>query len=358
MRSYVPATLNLKSPIHTDVLVIGAGPGGLACAKLLAEHGRQVIVLERHKAIGAKVCAGGITWDGLIKIVPEQLIERSFCEQYVFSNLQRTVVREKNPIISTVNRKVLGQWMAKQAVEAGADLIADCRVVSIDGLQVTSKTSSGKQRTFTCRHLVGADGANSMVRRSLGVPTEQVGPGINYQLAGSAERMEWHLNTRHFGYGYGWIFPHKETVSIGAYGPRGNMSGRQLKENLIRWAAARGYDLQHESCQAAVINYDYRGHAFGSIWLVGDAAGLASGLTGEGIYPAIVSGETVARSIIDPDSPDETIGKMLRKQRLHHRVINLSARHPAFCSLIMESLIMMLRCRVVNFHTLEMATVT
>ena len=348
--------MSSQPSIHTDILIIGAGPGGLACAKVLAEHGRRVILLERHEEIGAKVCAGGITWDGLINIVPEQLIERSFCEQYVFSNLQKTVVREKNPIIATVNRKTLGQWMARQAVEAGVEIITGTRVSAIDDHRVTARTSTGAQTTFTCSHLIGADGANSMVRRSLGIPAELVGPGINYQIAGSAERMEWHLNTKHFGYGYGWIFPHKETISIGAYGPRGNMSGKLLKKNLLHWALKQGYDLAHEPCQAALINYDYQGHSFGSTWLVGDAAGLASGLTGEGIYPAIVSGETVARAIINPDRPDTAILDMVNKQRLHHRVINLSARHPALCSLIMEALIVMLRVKVVNFHTLEMAT--
>ncbi len=350
--------MNFKSTLHTDVLVIGAGPAGLACARVLAEHGRRVLVLERHRKIGAKVCAGGITWDGLIGVVPEELIERSFCEQYVFSNRQRVVVREKNPIIATINRKTLGQWMAGQAADAGVEIVTDSRVTFIDGLHVVACSSNGEQQTIICNHLVGADGANSIVRRSLGIPIEQVGPGINYQIPGSVDRMEWHLSTKHFGYGYGWIFPHKNTVSIGAYGPQGNMPGKQLKENLVCWATLQGYDLRNTPCQAAVISYDYRGHRFGSTWLVGDAAGLASGLTGEGIYPAIVSGETVARTIIDPDSPDTVIADMVNKQRLHHRVITLSARHPAMCSLIMETLIVMLRLKVVNFHTLEMATAT
>lgn len=341
--------------IQTDILIIGAGPGGLACAKLLAEHGREVTVLERQKEIGAKVCAGGITWDGLIRLVPEELIERSFCEQYVYSNLQNVLVREKNPIIATINRKTLGNWMAQQAIQAGAKLVTGNRVSEINGRRVTVRNLSGETKTYSCSQLVGADGSASMVRRSLGIPAEQLGPGINYQLAGSVKKMEWHLNSKSFGYGYGWIFPHKETVSIGAYGPRGNMSGSLLKKNLIRWASARGHNLLGEQCRAALINYDYRGYSFGSTWLVGDAAGLASGLTGEGIYPAIVSGETVARKIIDPDSADDAITDMVKKQQLHHKVINLSAKSPAFCSLIMEMLILMLRVKFINFHTLEMA---
>ncbi len=342
--------------LQTDILIVGAGPGGLACAKLLAENGRKVLVVERNKTIGSKVCAGGITWDGLINHVPERLIERGFKKQYIFSNAQKIVIREKNPIIATINRKTLGRWMAEQAVRAGAEIITNSRVSAVNGLRITLHSNQLQSREITCTHLVGADGAASLVRRSLNIPVRNIGPGITYQVNGSREQMEWHLNGRAFGYGYGWVFPHRDTFSIGAYSPQGNMGAQELKKNLIRWAAERGYDLQQEQCRAAMINYDYRGYEFENRWLVGDAAGLASGLTGEGIYPAIVSGETVARRILDPAASDAAIRGMVKKQQMHHRVIKLSARHPAFSFMLMEVLIMLLRLRVVPFRSLEMTS--
>ena len=57
-----------------SVIIIGAGPGGLACARLLAEQGMDVLVLERKSIVGPKVCGGGITWDGLLGRVPMNLI--------------------------------------------------------------------------------------------------------------------------------------------------------------------------------------------------------------------------------------------------------------------------------------------
>ncbi len=345
-----------SSSVHTDVLIIGAGPGGLACAKVLAQSGRQVMVVERKKCVGPKVCAGGITWDGLINIVPKHLIERTFNRQHIVTRHQQIVVQEKDPIIATINRETLGQWMAEQAIAAGATLLTATRVTGIDQHQVRVCNANGKIQAITCAHLVGADGAQSMVRRSLGIATKRIGPGINYQIPGRAKKMEWHLNTNDFGYGYGWIFPHKNTVSIGTYGPAGNMPALTLKKKLITWATRQGYNLENQSCQAAMINYDYQGYSFDKTWLVGDAAGLASGLTGEGIHPAIVSGETVARKILDPSANDSPITEMVIKQLMHHRVINLSARHPAVCSLLMESLVFMLRLGVVNFQALEMTT--
>ena len=71
-----------------SVVIVGAGPGGLACARLLAEHGLDVLVLERKNVIGPKVCGGGITWDGLIKRVPKRLIDGVFPSQHIKSNYQ------------------------------------------------------------------------------------------------------------------------------------------------------------------------------------------------------------------------------------------------------------------------------
>ncbi|MGR0482992.1 MAG: NAD(P)/FAD-dependent oxidoreductase [Candidatus Electronema sp. V4] len=343
------------SSISTDILIIGAGPAGLACAKILAEQGRKVLVLERRQEIGPKVCAGGITWDGLLRLVPEELIEGCFREQHIFTPCQQTVVREPEPIIATISRRTLGQWMAKQAAEAGAEIITETKVTALDGLRVTA-VSGGISKTFTCSHLVGADGANSLVRRSLGLPAEERGTGINFQVPQQIyERMEWHLSARAFGCGYAWIFPHKDSVSVGAYSPQADMSAGRLKRNFLKWAAGRGFQLDELACQAALVNYDYRGYSFGPVWLAGDAAGLASGLTGEGIYPAVISGETVARRILDPNSDQSGLNAVLRRQAQHRRVISLSARHPSCSFVLMELLLLLLRWKLISFHALEMA---
>jgi len=341
--------------IQCDVLIVGAGPGGLACATKLASKNFQVVVVERKKEIGPKVCAGGITWDGLIRRVPERLIEKSFSDQYITSNWQQIKVSERNPIIATINRSKLGQWMSTEAEGYGAKIINDTRVTNIQFGEATIESSANKKQKIQYNHLVGADGSSSFVRKYLNIPTEKIGIGINYQLATQAEKMQWHLNSRVFGYGYGWIFPHSRDVSIGAYSPRGNISPATLKKRLIGWAADQGYNLKREHGKAALINYDYRGFQFGKTWLVGDAAGLASGLTGEGIFPAIISGEIVAEKIADPTFSTNMLDKMIRKQKLHQSIINFAKKNGLFCSFLMESLVLLLRLKIINFHILEMA---
>jgi len=340
---------------NPDIVIIGAGPGGLACAKHLAEHGQEVLVLERKTTIGPKVCAGGITWSGLLRHVPEALIERAFPKQHVISNLQRIEVVADKPIVATVNREKLGQWMAQAARNSGATIETGIQVKEINKSYIIACDQHKKLIKIPFKHLVGADGASSMVRRFLGIPTEKMAIGINYQIPGRCKEMEWHLNTRMFGSGYGWIFPHRETISIGAYGDQHNMNAAKLKKQLLAWAAQQGYDLAREQPRAALVNYDFQGFAFQNFWLVGDAAGLASGLTGEGIYPAIVSGEAVARKIIDPVYPADEIKVMAKKQKQHQKVIRIASRHPLLCSLLMEWLVFLLRIKLLDFHALEMA---
>ena len=339
----------------TEILIIGGGPGGLACATLLARHGAKVILAERKAVIGPKVCAGGITWGGLIKHVPPTLIEREFPEQHVVTPWQRMAVVEKNPIIATISRERLGQWMAEEARTAGVTVLAGTRALGLEKNRAILESVGGGRIAISFDHLVGADGSSSLVRRFLGLPTSAMGIGLNCMLPGRHPRMEWHLHPGRFGSGYGWIFPHGEAISIGAYGEVNNLSAPVLKQRLLAWATKQGLGLDPDAIRAGLVNFDYRGTRFDRTWLVGDAAGLASGLTGEGIYPALVSGQAVARTIIDPDYPASELAGLVKKQRQHRQMVTLAGRNRHLCRLLMEAMALLLRLKIVDFHSLEMA---
>jgi len=334
---------------HT--VIVGAGPGGLACATLLAQAGREVLVLERNQRVGPKVCAGGITWSGLKQRLPESLLQRSFPDQHLVTPFQKKVISAALPLVSTVNREELGQWQLKEALAAGVRVRTGARVGRIgeNSLEV-----QGEEIAFS--HLVGADGSSSLVRQHLGLATSEVGVGINVFIAGDFPRMEWHLDDRLFNNGYAWIFPHRGCASIGAYAPRHSLRPLELRKNFLLWAAKHGINPRAARLQAGLINYDYRGWRFGNRFLVGDAAGLASALTGEGIFPAIVSGEEAARAILDPGYPAPKMARLLARHRRHLQVVRLTGASRLGCRLTTEALVLGLRTGLIDFSALEMAS--
>lgn len=339
-----------------DVIIVGAGPGGLACAEITASAGLKTLVLERKKVIGKKVCAGGVTWNGLVKKVPISLSERQFATQHIFTRHQQIIVVAPTPIIATVNREKLGQEMGRKAMQAGADIRLGCQVTAINGNTLTFLTVSTKKvQQLRFSFLVGADGSSSLVRRHLGIPVRNIGIGINYQLSGNYPDMAWHLDSALFKSGYAWVFPHGETVSVGAYVDARVMQAKKLQESLLRWAKKSGYPLSTHKGEAGRINFDYRGFRFKNIFLIGDAAGLASGLTGEGIYPAIISGEEVARCIVHPGFNPVDLQKMIKNHTRHRRLVSLLGKNNLLATFLAEMITLGLEKKIFNFTAAEMA---
>ena len=299
-----------------DVIIIGAGPAGLQCAKTLAGSRKNVLLVEKNKIIGPKVCAGGLTRKCFNYLqLPDHLVERTYQKIIFQTPFNKTALQFGENFLYTVDRKNLGQWQLEKL--HSAENIEIKTGSAVTEFKKNHITVNGSEK-IGYKYLVGADGSNSSVRRFLGVKTKLTGIAFQYIIPGKKFKdIQIFLNSRLFGAWYAWIFPYKNSASIG-YGcfPM-IISPKKAKENFFHWIKSRKIDLSQGEYQAAAINCDYRGHKFGNIFLAGDAAGLASGLTGEGIYQALVSGEEIAKLILNPSYKCEGIKKARAEIRIH-----------------------------------------
>lgn len=152
-----------------DVVIVGAGPAGLACAKKLSEAGRKVLLLEQNSEIGPKVCAGGLIKDNLgDSKIPEDLFEYKFKDIFISNGSKEQLLSASDDLIYMIDRKELGQWQFRK--------ISEDKNITI---KINSRVSEISQNFVIVngiekigfKYLVGSDGSSSLVRRFLGIKT-------------------------------------------------------------------------------------------------------------------------------------------------------------------------------------------
>jgi geranylgeranyl reductase len=121
--------------------------------------------------------------------------------------------------------------------------------------------------------------------------------------------------------GYFWVFPHCDYTSIGAVASKRRVRPSALRHYLERRISGLGVELESTPFEGATLEVAFRGfHFAGQVHLAGDAAGVASSLTAEGIYAALLTGEEVARGILHPGYAAERTRNWLRVKRRHDRL--------------------------------------
>jgi len=256
-------------------VIVGAGPGGLRCAKTLAENNEDFILLEGKPDIENKICTGlwGLTEKTNYMNLPDKVFEKKFRRILCITSHRRVELKTKAPFIATLNRKRLSEWMHKEAKKTGANISFGSSVTNIGR---DYAVSNGKKIGF--KYLVGADGSYSFVRKSMDIG-QDVGIGIQYWVEKEYDDLEVYFDYKKFGPWYGWIAPHKRITSIGTGGDPKSININRMKMNLEKWCIQNGHDISKARFESAPISNDYKGFRFGNRFLVGDAAGLASGFT-------------------------------------------------------------------------------
>lgn len=306
-----------------DVIIVGAGPAGLSCAEVLSKNGKSILVLEKNNEVGPKICAGGLT----AKVEKEKFLSLQDVDKIFYSiklHFSKTCKKlvGPNPLVTTIDRGKLGKIMLGKAIKNRAEIKTGTKVKEI---KENSIVANGQEIKYD--YLVGADGSNSIVRRFLGVRTEKIFITLQYTIPQDIqkfEEMEYLFDSKILN-GYFWIFPHKDYTIVGcAYHPKTVQNPFfNLKNAFEKWLKNRQIKTDGLKLESFPINFDYQGYQFDNKFLIGDAGGFASGLTGEGIYFAMISGREVAKKIINPRYDCLEISKILKTKKNHENLFRI-----------------------------------
>ncbi len=315
----------MPSNLAFDVIVVGAGPGGLSCASQLASSGFSILVLEKNADVGRKICSGEIS----SKVLPgvEFKGAQEWAAVVVGTERCKTTVQYSRPFLKTVGRYELESYL-KGKCDNRTEVHFSEPVLNIGPDYVI--TSKGK---YAYRYLVGADGSFSKVREFLGLPTEHVvGWAYHYLVDKPAEEFRVYWLPRIFPRGYGYLMSKSRGQTMIGGAMAGGEIHKKLAPRVKGWVAKEfGIDVKSIKSEGMKGNADYRGWKFSSnagdsgnsenVFLVGDAAGLLNPVTTEGIYYAVKSGEGVAKFIRgqkDEKTLRESV-QIMQKLELTHR---------------------------------------
>jgi geranylgeranyl reductase family protein len=346
-----------------DLTVVGGGPAGATCARRAADAGLDVLLLEKAHHPREKPCGGALGPQTIqnLDLDISSVIERTFNAAVVCTpSGKKVTLTSKGLVGHIVTRSEFDSYLLEKAADAGVDVVQGAEMVGLEqlrsGIRVLAVGDSYKSHL-----LVGADGVNGIVARELGIRTkwtpEQVALCMTANVPMSSNDVESVMSTYgvdsspaiefYFGlvsWGYGWLFPKRAGFNIGI-GCRVDKQ-KNLHQIWERFVALIEREKGIELDVSEKVSYRVPlGDKLGSCiarrsMLVGDAAGLVSPLTGEGISYAIQSGKLAAKiasetvktksplHVVEYDNQlKKTIGRELSDTRWIAGILHKSHKH-------------------------------
>jgi geranylgeranyl reductase family protein len=320
---------------HFDVLIVGAGPAGSFAAERLAKGGARVALFDGRPEGEPKACGGGVTAKAL-KAWPHLLnaVGRTVNDLEMYSPSGKRLHMKLDEPFAIYSRIAFDSYLRDRARDAGAEVVFE--KITAKGISRTGKDEgvwklrSASSGGWSGKMLVGADGANSAIAKKLVGPLPpaemEVAFGYRAPLPACSEAATVVAFLPRWD-GYAWAFPRPDHISFGiatsqitfdheelepllwdfiiryyedrlGKTPLSKMSGANLESGKAKFGGRiEQYAARIPKLREVTLASRRTGT---SEWaLLGDAAGFADAVTGEGIYYALRSAELFAAAYAD-----------------------------------------------------------
>ncbi|HMO47532.1 MAG TPA: FAD-dependent monooxygenase [Rubrivivax sp.] len=322
-------------PDSCDVLVVGAGPAGSACAQMLVRAGLHTVLVDQHDFPRDKTCGDGLIPDAHAALrrlgVYDEVMAQAQAAQHVACIGPRGGRVDVPGSVAVLPRKVLDHILVRAAQRAGALLHTPWRFEAplLDGQGEGGRVigarlkSDGRHHELRARWVVLATGAPPQAMIAAGLNQRRTPTGIalrgyvkNEALVGRIRALEivWHKRLKH---GYGWIFPCAGGVfNIGVgladcFNLAGSTRLRMQDVNLRQvfeafceiYAPARelmagGTPLGELKGAPLRCSLDGADYSRAGLLATGEAIGSTYDFSGEGIGKAMQTGMLAAAAIV------------------------------------------------------------
>jgi digeranylgeranylglycerophospholipid reductase len=333
-----------------DVVIIGAGVAGSYTAKLLAEQGITVLVLEEHREVGRPLQCAGLVTPRVFDLVSDKI--RADCLINEVSGAKIYSPTGKELIIDAgktkglvIDRIKFDQGIIKEAILAGAQLMVGAKAIDAkqSGKLVSVKyLMNGKSHEVATKLVIAADGVQSQVARWFGLKTPKfIVSGFGAEMTGvdiEPDYVEIYLGNKVSPNFFTWVIPKSNCRTNGYIAARVGLACRNTKKPAYQYYLQLFSHpiLGPKLRSAKPVQYLAGGVPIGTVtksyhnnlMLVGDAAGQVKPTSGGGIYIGLMCSKYCSETAkVALDNDDLSVRCLRRYQKCWQDVLGKELKH-------------------------------